>query len=69
MQKKLERSFPLRIQAQHGYACFYRGHLVNPHNPDSVAGKEWQRGFNFAYYENIHYLTNWASNKHKPVQQ
>ena len=69
MQKKLERWFPLRIQAQQGYTAFYKGWLTNPLDPDSVAGKEWLRGFNHAYFENRNYLTNWVSNKHKPVQQ
>ena len=68
MTNKPDRWYPLRIQAQHGYTSFYKGWLVNPYNPDSVAGKEWLRGFNFAYFERIHYLTNWVSDKHRPVQ-
>jgi hypothetical protein len=69
MQVKSERFPPLRIQAEQGYKAFYKGWLVNSYNPDTIAGKEWQRGFDFAYFENIHYLTNWVSDKHKAVQQ
>ena len=67
MQIKQERFPPLRIQADQGYHAFYKGQLINRYAADSIAGKEWQRGFDFAYYENIHFLTNWKSDKHKPA--
>ena len=45
MQVKSERSAPLRIQFEQGYKAFRHGWLVNQYDPVSVAGKEWQRGF------------------------
>jgi len=53
MQVKQERFPPLRIQADQGYHAFYKGWLSNHYNPDSMAGKEWQKGFDYAYFENI----------------
>jgi hypothetical protein len=50
---KQERSAPLRIQHDQGYYAFNRGWLSNQHHPESVAGKEWQRGFNRAYFDNL----------------
>lgn len=52
MQVKAERFPPLRIQAEQGYHAFYKGWLSNHYNPNSMAGKEWQRGFDYAYFEN-----------------
>jgi hypothetical protein len=58
MNVKQERFPPLRIQADQGYHAFYKGWLSNNYNPDSMAGKEWQKGFDYAYFENIHNLTS-----------
>jgi|TARA_R110000782_G_C14774817_1_gene409421 hypothetical protein len=53
MNVKQERFPPLRIQADQGYHAFYKGWLANHYNPNSMAGKEWQKGFDYAYFENI----------------
>ena len=53
---KPERSAPLKIQCQQGYYAFTRGWLANQYNPASVAGKEWQRGFDRAYFDNLEKL-------------
>jgi hypothetical protein len=53
MSQKQERSAPLRIQHDQGYYAFTKGWLTNQYNPDSVAGKEWQRGFDRAYFDNL----------------
>ena len=50
---KQERHAPLKIQYQQGYYAFSRGWLANQYNPESVAGKEWQRGFDRAYFDNL----------------
>lgn len=50
---KPERSAPLRIQFEQGYKAFRHGWLVNQYDPVSVAGKEWQRGFDRAYFDNL----------------
>ena len=36
-----------------GYYAFSRGWVVCKYNPDSLKGKEWQRGFNLAYFDNL----------------
>lgn len=56
MSKKEERQPPLRIQFEQGYKAFFNGWLVNHYNADTVNGKEWQRGFNAAYFDNIMFL-------------
>ena len=58
MKQKPERDAPLRIQHDQGYYAFSRGWLGNQYNPDSNAGKEWQRGFNKAYFDNLAKLSN-----------
>ena len=50
---KAERNVPLRIQFDQGYYAFSRGWLSNQYDPDSNAGKEWQRGFDRAYFDNL----------------
>jgi hypothetical protein len=36
-----------------GYYAFSRGWIVSKYNPDSLKGKEWQRGFDRAYFDNL----------------
>lgn len=43
----------LRVQFEKGYYAFGRGWLSNSYDPDSLAGKEWQRGFDAAYFDNL----------------
>jgi len=43
---------PLRIQFDEGHRSFLRGNLKNPYKEDNIRHKEWQRGFNTAYFEN-----------------
>lgn len=52
-QSKPERSAPLKIQYQQGYYAFSRGWLGNQYSPETTAGKEWQRGFDAAYFHNL----------------
>lgn len=52
-QSKQERSAPLKIQYGQGYYAFSRGWLGNQYPADSMAGKEWQRGFDAAYFDNL----------------
>jgi hypothetical protein len=53
MTIKFERTPPLRIQFDQGRNAFYKGWLTNQYEPDTVQGKEWQRGFDRGYFENI----------------
>ena len=41
-----------------GHYAFFKGHLNNKYQPDSYRGKEWQRGFDRAYFENLDRITN-----------
>jgi hypothetical protein len=52
-QIKKDRQPPLHIQFDKGKYAFKKGWLGNPYDPDTVQGKEWQRGFNTAYFENL----------------
>jgi hypothetical protein len=52
-QPKKDRTAPLKIQLEKGQYAFKKGWLGNPYDPDTVQGKEWQRGFNAAYFENL----------------
>lgn len=47
------RKPPMSYQAKEGYYAFSRGWLKNQYHPDSNKGKEWQRGFDKAYFDNL----------------
>lgn len=36
-----------------GVLDFWRGQTCNPYKPKSYYYKEWERGFNYAYYDNL----------------
>ena len=38
-----------------GYRDFCHGNLDNPFRKDTLFAKEWQRGFNAAYFVNLEY--------------
>ena len=44
---------PLRVQFQMGYDNFKRGKLINPFHEDTMQYREWHRGFNKAFYDNL----------------
>ena len=44
---------PLKIQWMKGYDAFAYGKLYNPYGSDTMLYREWERGFNKAYYENL----------------
>lgn len=43
---------PLKIQFEEGQRAFYNGKLRNPYPVFQMRNKEWERGFNFAYFKN-----------------
>tara|TARA_E500000318_G_scaffold99031_1_gene100796 strand:- start:543 stop:740 length:198 start_codon:yes stop_codon:yes gene_type:complete len=49
MTTKKDRKPPLKIQYNKGYSDFFNGNLNSPYKGD-VQQKEWQRGFNAAYF-------------------
>lgn len=56
-QQRPERPAPLKIQFGQGHYAFSRGWVNNQYDPESVAGKEWQRGFDAAYFDNLARIT------------
>jgi hypothetical protein len=57
VQPKKDRTAPLKIQFEKGGYAFKRGWLGNPYDPETIQGKEWQRGFNSAYFDNLKRFT------------
>jgi hypothetical protein len=53
MKQTKDRQPPLRIQVEKGYKAFHRGRVTNPYKIDTAFYKEWERGFNKAYFENL----------------
>ena len=45
---------PLKIQFQKGYEGFIHARIRNPYTSDTMMYREWERGFNTAYYDNLH---------------
>jgi hypothetical protein len=41
---------------EEGIRAFKRGTIVNPHQPDSNRYRDWQFGFDRAYFENLERL-------------
>jgi len=53
MVVKEERFPPLSVQFKEGYHAFTRGWLSNRYDETSIKGKEWQRGFDRSYFDNL----------------
>lgn len=41
-----------------GRLAFKRGNLVNPYNPNTSRHRDWQFGFDRAYFENLEKVKN-----------
>jgi hypothetical protein len=48
-----DRQPPLRIQMEKGYRAFHTGRIANPYKIATAFYKEWERGFNKAYFKNL----------------
>jgi len=44
---------PLRMQYEKGYSDFKKGRILNPFHEDTMQFREWNRGFNVAYFEQL----------------
>ena len=44
---------PLRVQYERGYNDFRRGRINNPFPEDTMQHREWQRGFDKAYSDQL----------------
>ena len=49
---------PLSLQFNQGFNAFKRKKLVNPFNDMTMQSREWQRGFNSAYYMQLERTKN-----------
>ena len=57
---------------QQGYQAFREGNLENPYNEDTSRARDWQFGFNQAYFRNLKYVQDrekgqWKAKKKAPV--
>lgn len=48
-----------------GKKDFKVGQLVNPYNPDTTRYREWERGFNSAYFVNLEVLKRKEQNDYQ----
>ena len=44
---------PLRIQFEKGVQCFRQGRVRSPYPLNTMQYREWERGWNDAYHENL----------------
>lgn len=44
---------PLRMQYEKGYKDFERGRINNPFHEDTMQHREWQRGFDTAFADQL----------------
>ena len=51
-KSKRSQSAPLKIQFEEGQRAFHNGKLRNPYPSYHMRHKEWERGFNLAYFKN-----------------
>ena len=54
---------PLRMQFEKGYADFKHGRVVNPFSIHTMQNREWERGFNKAYFEQLKRVKKYEKTK------
>jgi|TARA_R110000823_G_scaffold202372_1_gene333292 hypothetical protein len=54
---------PLIIQFKRGVDDFYRGRVSNPFHKDTMQYREWERGFNKAYFEKVRKVIRHEQNR------
>ena len=52
---------PLRIQYDKGVFAFKRGADRSPYHLNTMQHREWQRGYNFAYFANLKRVKEYES--------
>ena len=52
-----------------GYTAFKKGNVVNPFRQDTLNYKEYERGFNVAYYDNLEEVTELEGRGRKATQR
>jgi len=51
--KRQAKKKPLQVAFDMGKNAFYRGIFDSPYKKTSFLHKEWQRGWNVGYFENL----------------
>ena len=54
---------PLIIQYKRGSEDFMRGRVANPFHKDTMQYREWERGFNKAYFEKLKRVVKYEQNR------
>jgi hypothetical protein len=54
---------PLIIQYKRGADDFYRGRVANPFHKDTMQYREWERGFNKAYFDKLRKVQKYEQNR------
>ena len=44
---------PLKIQFSKGLSDFKRGRVTNPYHLNTMQAREWERGYNIAYFQRL----------------
>jgi len=58
----------VKLYYNQGYGAFVDGLWKegNPHHPDSYEYREWERGFNSAYFKNLEFVNGRKAKKKAP---
>jgi len=54
---------PLIIQYKRGADDFHRGRVANPFHKDTMQYREWERGFNKAYFDKLRKVVKYEQNR------
>lgn len=52
---------PLKVQQAMGYSSFKKGEHTNPYPTNTMQYREWNRGYNRAYYDNLDWVRKYES--------
>ena len=58
---------PLVIQYRKGMDDFHKGRLSNPFHKDTMQYREWNRGFNKAYFDRLRKVKKYESKGSKSI--
>ena len=58
---------PLVIQYRKGIDDFHKGRLSNPFHKDTMQYREWNRGFNKAYFDRLRKVKKYESKGSKSI--
>ena len=58
---------PLVIQYRKGMDDFHKGRLSNPFHKDTMQYREWNRGFNKAYFDRLRKVKKYESKGSKNI--